>query len=316
MTKNYTFFALSCALVLMVFASCKKFVGPQTVPAYIRVDSITVEDDYYTYGATTSSITDAWVYVDDQIIGCYELPATFPVLKNGKHKVSVYGGICMDGIGNTRGPYPFYQPKVYKDLNLVEDSIVRLNPVVTYYPIGEGVMLGWMEDFETGSALVPTSQSDTSVIRVTGSEAWRSVNSYYSAKIVLPPDSLDFTVATADELTCHKNLMGEKPLYLEMDYKTNDTIFVGIMYYKNYTMVQWPMLKILPTDTEHDVPQKWKKIYINLGKLMYEHESADFFKVYFTSDLSLHPDYEQPDYVHSDKWRYYYFDNLKVIYRQ
>ena len=316
MTKRHTFSLLCCTLLAVALASCQKFKGSQTVPAYIHIDSIAVEGDYYTYGANTANITDAWVYVDDQIIGTFELPATFPVLKKGKHKVSVYGGICMDGISGSRGPYSFYSPMVYEGLDLVEDSTVTINPVINYYPIGEGVMVGWMEDFETGNALLPTSQSDTSIMRVSGNEAWRSVNSYYSGKVVLPPDSLDFTVATADELTCHTGLLGEKPLYLEMDYKTNDTIFVGIIYRENNTPVQWPLVKVVPTDTGHDVPQKWKKIYINLGKLMHEHESASFFKVYLTSDLSIHPDYEQPDYVHPNKWRYYYFDNLKVLYRQ
>ena len=316
MTKKNTLFAFCCVAFFMLFgASCKKFTGSQTVPAYIRIDSISVECDYYTYGANTSKITDAWVYVDDQIMGCYELPATFPILERGKHKVTVYGGICMDGSGAARGPYSFYKPQVYEELNLVEDSIVCLNPIVNYYPVNEGVMVGWMEDFETGNGLISTPQSDTSVFRVSGSEAWRSVNSFYSGKVVLPPDSLDFTVAS-DEMTCHTDLLGEKPLFLEMDYKTNDTVFVGIMYYENYTLVQWPMVKVLPTDTGHDVPQNWKKIYINLGKLMHVHEDASYFKVYITSDLSVHPDYEQPDYVHPSKWRYYYFDNLKVLYRQ
>lgn len=314
MTNRFTV-VVSFSL-LLAFASCQKFKGSQTVPAYIHIESIGVECDYYTYGANTSNITDAWVYVDDQIIGSYELPATFPVLKNGQHKVSIYGGICMDGISGSRGPYSFYKPIVYEGLNLEEDGIDTLCPTVTYYPIGEGVMIGWMEDFETGNSLLPVSQSDTNIMRVSGDEAWRSVNSYYSGKVVLPPDSLDFTVASSDELTCHTQLMGEKPLYLEMDYKTNDTIFVGVIYYQNHTLVQWPLVKVLPTDTENDVPQKWKKIYINLGKLMHEHESASYFKIYLSSDLTLAPEFEQPDYVHPHKWRYYYFDNLKVLYRQ
>lgn len=315
MSKRFTF-VISCCL-LFVFVSCQKFKGSQTVPAYIHIDSISVESDYYTYGASTSNITDAWVYVDGQIMGCFELPTTFPLLEKGSHTVSVYAGICSDGRGAVRGPYPFYQPKVYENMNLVEDSIINLkNPVVNYYPIGEGVMVGWMEDFETGNGLIATPQSDTGIVRVSGSEAWHSTNSFYSGRVVLPPDSLDFTVATSEELTCHTNLQGEKPILLEMDYKTNDTVFVGVMYYENYQVTQWPLVKVLPTDTEHDVPQKWKKIYINLGTLLHMHESASYFKVYFTSDMSLDPDYGQPDYVHPSKWRYYYFDNLKVLYRQ
>ena len=317
MVRKATLCTLLCAAFFSLsLVSCHKFSGSQTVPAYIHIDSITVDCDYYTYGASTSNITDAWVYVDDQIIGCFELPATFPVLEQGKHKVSIMGGISSDGRGAARGPYPFYQTKVYKDVELVEDSIIKLNPVLDYYPINEGVVVGWIEDFEAGNGMESMSWSDTSLFRVSGNEAWHSVNSFYSGKVVLPPDSLDFTVAIREELTCHTNLLGEKPIFLEMDYKTNDTVFVGIIYYKNYQTIQWPLVKVLPTDTEHDVPQKWKKIYINLGTLLHEVESASYFKVYITSDLSLPEDYEQPPYIHPNKWRYYYFDNLKVLYRQ
>lgn len=317
MIRKFTFFTTGCLLLcLLSIVSCKKFTGLQTVPAYIRIDSITVEGDYYVYGATTSNITDAWVYVDDQILGCLELPATFPILEKGKHKVSIYAGICSDGRKAVRGPYPFYMPKVYEELELVEDSIVTINPVVNYYPIGEGVMVEWTEDFETGVGLLPTSQSDTIAFRVNDDEAWHSVNSFYSGKVVLPPDSLDFTIASGDELTCHANLMGEKACFLEMDYKTNDTMFVGIMYYENYELVQWPMVKVLPTDDENPIPQKWNKIYINLGSLLHDHESANYFKVYFTSDLTVPENYHQHEYMPASKQRYYYFDNLKVLYRQ
>ena len=42
--------AVACGLLL---ASCQKFSGSQTVPAYIHIDSISLDCDYYTYGANT-----------------------------------------------------------------------------------------------------------------------------------------------------------------------------------------------------------------------------------------------------------------------
>ena len=148
MSRKSTLFAfLVLAVFSVVFSSCRKFEGSQTVPAYIHIDTITVNCDYFVYGANTSKISDAWVYVDDDAIGCFELPATFPILKKGPRKVAVYGGIKSNGIAAVRAPYPFYKPQVYEGLNLVEDSIVNLNPVLTYYPIGAGVEKGWMEDF-------------------------------------------------------------------------------------------------------------------------------------------------------------------------
>lgn len=307
----YAFFVL--AVVVLAFSSCRKFEGSQTVPAYIHIDTITVNCDYFVYGANTSKISDAWVYVDDNPIGCYELPATFPVLKHGPHKVTIYGGIKRDGISAARAPYPFYKPLVYENLNLVEDSIVNLQPVLTYYPIGDGVEKGWMEDFETANTLQPYGGSDTSIVRINGPEAWHSPNSFYSGKIVLPPDSLDFTVTTTDEFSFHHGYMSY--CMLEMDYNCNDAFFVGVMYYENYQLVKHPYLHIQPTDDTDGIPQRWNKIYVNIGPLMNEHVNANYFKIYFTSDLSVDPAYGEPDYVHSDRQRYYYFDNLKLFYR-
>jgi len=316
MYRKFTLYAfLVLAVFLVVFASCRKFEGSQTIPAYIHIESIVVDSltDYFTYGATTSKITDAWVYVDDDPIGCFELPATFPVLKHGPHKVTVYGGIMSNGIAAARAPYPFYKPQIYASLNLVEDSIINLQPVLNYYPIGGGVEKGWMEDFETANTLLPVAGSDTSIIRINGSEAWHSSNSFYSGKIVLPPDSLDFTVATADEYSFHTGYL--QYCMVEMDYNCNDAFFVGVMYYKNYQLVKHPLLRIQPTDTVNDMPQRWNKIYVNIGPIMNENVTASYFKIYFTSDLSVAPVYGEPDYVQANKQRYYYFDNLKLFYR-
>ena len=310
MTRKTTFFALLFLGTLLT--SCHKFDGI-SVPSYIHIDAITLNCDYYTYGANTSNFTNAWVYVDDDLIGCYELPSTFPILKKGPHNVKIYAAICINGIGATRSPYPFCNACVYENLNLVQDSIINLTPVVEYYPVGAGWNRGWYEDFESTCSLLPTPSSDTSVIRIGGNEALRSENSFYSGKIILPPDSLDFSVAS-DEMKFQSSL-ADGYCMLEMDYNTNDTVFVGVMYYKNYTLHTDPLVKVLPTDTDNPIPQKWNKIYINLSRVMKDNVDASYFKVYITSDLSLDPSYGQPDYVHPDKWRYYYFDNLKVLWR-
>lgn len=296
--------------------SCHKFTD-QSVPAYIHIDSITVspQTDYYTYGANTSHVTDAWVYIDDQIIGCYELPATFPILAEGPHKVSIYGGICENGRGSARGPYPFYKPAIYSDMNLVKDSIINLNPQLVYYPINEGVQVGWMEDFESTNALVAMSQSDTSVMSVSyldDSHAWyHNPNSFRSGLVELPPDSLDFYVASADEMTFYQDYVDY--CLLEIDYNSNDTFFIGVSYLEDYTLYNHPLVKVVPTDKQHDRPSVWKKMYVNLGPTMNEHTSADYFKVYMTSNL--YTGYETYEYQPISEERHYYFDNLKVLYR-
>ena len=312
MQKKYTipFFLVAIALIGAA-TSCKKFENGIEVPSYIRIDSITVACDYYTYGANTSNITDAWVYVDDQIIGCYELPATFPVLKKGPHKVAVYGGIMVDGRSAARAPYSFYAPLEYRDLNLVQDSIVRLNPVLNYYNMGLGTNVGWMEDFEQGTTLVKTPESDTSLFRIGYPEAWHGdpLHSSFSGKVVLPPDSLHFTLANSDPLT---NLpTNSNPVLLEMDYNCNASFTVGLMYYKNFKLTEWPLVTVNLTDSINAMPNKWKKIYINLGPTLVEYRDSEYFKIYVTSHVYKGTSSE---YV-PDRTRYYYFDNMKIFYK-
>ena len=314
MNRRFTLFFALVLLVMLCFVSCRKFEGSQEVPSYIHIESIEVDSltDYFVYGANTHKITDAWVYVDDNLIGTYELPATFPVLKKGAHKVVVRAGIKVDGRSPARDMYPFYMPCEYKNLNLVEDSIVNLSPVVRYHPIGDLVNVAWMEDFENSNSLLPEAVSDTSVIRCTGSEAWLSVNSFWSGKVELPPDSLDFSITTADEFDFYKGMNGVVCM-LEMDYNCNDTFFVGVQYYRDYTLETLPLVKVTPTDKTHDKPQRWNKIYINIGPQMNYNSSASYFKIYFTSNLSTIYD---PPYHPISEPRYYYFDNLKLLYRK
>ena len=318
MNRKSTLFFAFVLLLSLSFTSCRKFEGSQEVPSYIHIESIEVDSltDYFVYGAPTHKITDAWVYVDDNLIGTYELPATFPVLKKGPHKVVIRGGIKVDGRSPARDMYPFYMPCEYRNLNLVEDSIVNLRPVLSYYPIGDGVNVAWMEDFENSNSLLPEAESDTTIIRCPGSEAWHSVNSFWSGKVELPPDSLDFTIATADEFDFYKGMNGVYCL-LEMDYNCNDTFFVGVQYYADYILETLPLVKVTPTDKTHDKPQRWNKIYINIGPKMNQYSSASYFKIYFTSNLTTTEDLEYGHEYHPiSEPRYYYFDNLKLLYRK
>ena len=315
MRKSFTFVLSVCFIVAIFGTSCKKFKDGQTIPAYIHIDSICVNpnQDYPTFGANTANITDSWVYVDDQIIACYELPATFPVLKNGKHKVSIYGGIKVNGIGAARAAYTFYQPRVFEKLNLVEDSIINLNPVLDYYPI-DILKMQWKEDFESGTiTLSDMEESDVAVERVSGDENLQLPNfpeySSYSGKVTLPADSLHFYASTFSEL---KDLPTDgKECLLELDYNCNTPFTVGVIYCENYVEHEAPLVTIQATDTVHTIPQKWKKIYINIGPTCVAHEGASYFKIYFTSHVYKNEAQE----VIPNHTRLYYFDNLKLISR-
>ena len=306
--KAFLSIVFAATMMALLMPSCKKFDGSQTVPAYLYIKDVEVQCDYFTYGANTHKIVDAWVYVDDNILGCYELPATIPVLKEGVHKVAVYAGIARDGIRDLRAQYPFYQPWENKNVNLVKDEIVTLEPVFQYYPEGtdENMHIRWKEDFEQGTITVQaTSQSDTIVEVYNGPYAWHDPEGIYSQKsgrVVLTSDTMQFRIANTEELSDLPT--GGSACMLEMDYKCSDTCFVGLMYFKDYTLTAEPLVRLKPTGASGQEPETWNKIYINIGPYLVDNETAEYFKIYLGS---WNP--------RNAGTQYFYFDNLKLIYR-
>ena len=306
MTRHFTLFTLLSLLFLALIPSCKDFEGPQTVPAYLRIDTVRVSCDYYIYGANTHNFTDVWIYVDGDVLGAFELPAMVPILKEGTHDILIYPGIKVNGIAQTRADYPFMAPAEYPSLNLVKDSVIKLVPTFTYYPDGDNLHVRWKEDFDGGFvSLESTSTSDVTFQRVTGPMAWHDtlgIYSSYSGKVMLASDSLQFELATSEQF---EDLPTQgSACMLEMDYKCSDTCLIGLYYNEKNTVYPYPVLRLNPTEESGVDPVKWKKIYVNIGPYLVEHEDAVYFKLYFSS-WSLR----------NDGTQYFYYDNLKLIYR-
>lgn len=273
--------------------ACNKFEGDQEVPAYLRIDTISLQTDYYLEGSNTHQITDAWIFVDDQNIGVFELPALFPVLQHGKHKLTIYPGIKLNGISSTRVPYPFYQPYEIKEYTFFPDSIRTIHPSTTYYSTAN---FAWKEDFEnSGSSLEATSHSDTTLMRTepNSEDALLGEFSAYSGKIVLDTahPSIDLASMSAFDLPGRGT-----PVLLELDCKSEIPLLVGMFATENGSIVDIPLIYISESE-------KWNKLYVNLGPNVSEHQAATDFKVYFSATLK---DQETASI---------FLDNIKLLYR-
>ncbi|MCX6272414.1 MAG: hypothetical protein NTU44_14605 [Bacteroidetes bacterium] len=260
--KRLSILLLSSALSVLV--SCDKFKGDQTIPSYIHIEKIsfTTTD---TQGTASSKITDAWVYADGELIGAFELPVTLPILKEGKHKLMIQAGIKMNGIASTRIYYPFYKPAEY-EVTLYRDSVITLSPSVIYY---DNVKFVWMESFENGgSSLEKTSKSDTSLVLT--SDHQLVFEGTYSGLINMGDSVLLFEAATMNSYSLPKN---GASIFLEMNYKTNNPLTVGVMGIGASQTFQEPCMVLNPTET-------WKKIYINLTPTVDEMTTALEFKIF------------------------------------
>ena len=105
----------SLVLLNLLLVSCEKN-DKNMIPSYIKINSISINNSEETH-----NITDAWVYINDNLQGVYELPAHFPVLYTGNQRIRIKAGIKQNGISSTRIPYPFYE-SFLDTINLVLDS--------------------------------------------------------------------------------------------------------------------------------------------------------------------------------------------------
>ncbi len=266
-------------LLLLINTSCEKFEGSQTIPAYIRIDSFNlVDNSLIEEGPLTMNISDVWVYVDDQIIGAFELPAIVPVLTEGKHKLTLYPGIKYNGIAGTRGPYKFLDPDIEVDFEFVVDSIAVTIPSTKY---NTNSNFEWLEDFEDGTiSLKPIPQSDTSLQILNhdpphqfyGSQSGVGyLNDEYQLLMVstMTEDVLDgFVLPTSG---AH--------VFLEMEYNTNNILTVGLIVRQiGLEIKTHPIIVLYPTD------ENWKKVYINLTPTVSSNPYADYFYVFIRAE--------------------------------
>jgi hypothetical protein len=263
-----TFFLLLCVFQLL-YTGCSK-PSADEIPAYIAIDTASVKPTSL-QGTASQKVFDTWVYADNELIGAFELPARFPILKTGASQLTVFAGIKMNGINETRVPYPFYQ-KIQRNVTLEPEKITELGHLKFTYV--DGTKFAWLEDFEHANhTLDSTARSQIDLVRTKMPElaaAFPNEGNEYAAKIIIPSDTLIFECTSHDAF---KLPTDGSSVFLELNYKSNNAFTVGLMV-NGILALQHAVLGINPSST-------WNKIYINLTPTLSANTDASSFKVFF-----------------------------------
>jgi hypothetical protein len=258
-------------ILLFALQSCEKFSGDQSIPAYVKIDSIYMVTTA-AQGSASQHITDAWVYVDDNLIGVFQMPANFPVLKDGKHTVTIFAGIKKNGIATTRTAYPFYAP-ITMEVNFKPDSTISLGTLHTTYLSTANFLL--IEDFENAGIALDSTPRSSFGIHKTPAGSPLAFEGVHSGIV-----SMD-TVKKELELVTHAAYkIPLAPVYLEMNFNINTDLIVGTVVYIGTSVVQEPVITLVPTNG------KWKKIYIDLTNALNVYSGGTGFKVYLTNNFT------------------------------
>ena len=244
------------------------------------IDSLGFNSDNDVQGTASQKIVDAWVYVDDDLVGGFEMPALIPVLKEGLHKLEIRPGIKLNGISDTRAPNPCFQPVIVEEFKLVPDSTTRFYGVSKYYSNAEFV---WMEDFEDASlSIIKSSNSDTGIVITSpaGSpDAFLDEYSRFSG------------ICYLDKVNDYLELVSNDGNGQGFVFDRGDFIFLELNYHNNIPIEVGLYIKLMNNNVEDrsflivSTSENWNKIYINFTPIVNETADAVNFRIYFRGYL-------------------------------
>ena len=266
------------------------------IPSYVYIEKIALAGtDPNTQAALPETkIIDAWVYVNDQLIGGFRLPASIPILNEGVNKVEILAGVAENGGFATPAIYPFYE-RYTKQVNFVSGKTDTLKPIVTYTTSARPVTDGFEGttvynddlDGDIATRIVPTSSDPLS-------------GSGYG-KITLSTDHPSLVAASIGRYDRSQLRAAGAPVWIEINWRGDNSLAVGIIGRKAGVSVPFSQYqkKVILTPRA-----TWGKAYISLySELAAMDSKVDEYQIVISS-------YLDPDKAAGTV----YLDNVKVVY--
>lgn len=280
------------ALFLIVIISISSCVKKIENPSWIHIDKWQlVSNQTNKEGVLTQNFTDAYVLIDDKIIGFFELPIDLPLLETGSKKIVIYPAIHNNGISATKVIYPFCQPYSL-NCTLEKDKTIDIKPSTKYYTNCNF----WIEDFEEAGIKIETDLSSTTTLITDNNIKYLKYGNNYG---VIPHQKNTLWYGyTKSNLSLPK---GGKDVYLEIDYINQIPLLTGVISVNSTDVKLNPNIQLNAQDSTN---VQWKKIYIDLKEIISSSVNASYFEQYFKSTVSENG-------VSGNV----YLDNIKIIYR-
>jgi len=284
-------FSLVFIALSVLLSSCKEDI----TASWLKIDQIDLITNTTTEGINSHDITDAWVFMDSQPLGVFELPCEIPILAEGEHDFIIFAGIKSNGINATRIKYPFYTPTEFS-LTLVKGETVNYTPSVSYK---SDLAFVAREDFEdTGIILSPSSEYDTTKVHIISKSNYPDIVKYGDNCGRMTLTSIDTIIQVFTDLT---NDIPQGEVFMELDYMNTNTFAVGLITQtaSTYTNNE-PFIQI---NSQDESELKWKKIYLDLTEYLNYLDNAIYYEYYIVSALD-----------ESNSAGVVYLDNIKILH--
>lgn len=292
------------AAALMLLCGCKKDTKIYSdIPAWLHLDRIEIVEradavepspnGFLSSDIDAVQLVAFWTGDDEETnLGTFQLPCTLPVLRNDTiSRLIVRPVVKQNGIAATRIEYPYYETVYLSGIPLVADSTTNIGVQdaggqwvvsTSYRP--------WTEQRVVDGEVIVTPDSlfkvlaqeyfeDTVLIfdsKVQQSMAAEDVRTGTGSGVIVvgaSASTVDFEINS--DIICND---AGAYLYLEMDYKTDVRLSVGMKsaYHTGGNQSTQSAMTLYETS-------QWKKIYINLGRLWSQFNHNPTFRVVFSA---------------------------------
>jgi hypothetical protein len=244
-------------------------------------------------GELSQNLTEAWVYVNDQCVGVFELPVKIPLLHSGNANIKIYPGVKVNGISGTKKIYPFCQVHE-SDVVLTQNQNISISPITKYVETTHFVI----EDFEGANVLLENDPNTSLANFVLDNLDLQPFNGNAYARVNLNATDSIWVAYT----TFASYLPKGKEVYLEIDYYTTNSVVTGLVAISPGGIVKNTNIQ-LNKSTPSTV--KWKKMYIELKELIGASDANAYFDHSFEA-------WKESGMANTE----IRIDNIKVVYFQ
>jgi len=194
----FKFFAISSFLFLLT--SCSKDLALDGVPAYLRIDSVTVTGANR-LGIISQDIFGVQIDVGAESRGIWQIKSLIPVLQEGDKNLIIYPFIKVNNLSNNFIQYPFLK----SNLTLHNFKSTRVDTIVPSFSYYDDTRVVLIEEFENNSnfsnaTVSATAKNGLGSLKIEAnnqSTADSSITAVHVSQLVLNPG---------------------KEIYLEFDY--------------------------------------------------------------------------------------------------
>lgn len=280
------------SVIILALAACVKREVMVPSYVYLKAPNLTTKSDN-SQGTASALVEDLYVFANGESRGVMAVGSTIPLQLTGKNTIKIGAGVKLNGMAEMKVIYPMFN---YYEQQM-DLSAERTDTVKTNFTYVENTVFPLIEDYETNGFTMQYNpqfklNGDT-LVRDNSAEAWKPGT--YSGKVMLNSGGSNTILELYSNV--YNNWPRFTPCFLEMDYKGNIPIMVGLYATDNQGVTkQYPIYVAYPKSG-------WNKLYFNLANEINKNVANTQYRIFlrFTNESNV---------SNPEAW----IDNLKVLY--